>query len=393
MRQRRAVIVGAGIAGLASALALSRSGWRVALLEQRPRFPEQSVVMLLWESGVKALRQLGIDAKLDLGGVEPDDLYMRDHSGAQVGHVSLTGDAEQEHRPIYIRQDRLFDALLAKLGPDVELHNSTAVSRVDLMHLAAGDETRRWDADFLVAADGTRSTIRPLLERRSQLQEAGAVTFQALIPPHRAPRREGDSSEIYGPNGKRFCYASLGHDGAAWMAVIPGGLRPESRQIQHELLNRWFDDWPEPVGEYLDATRPEELVQGLIRTIDPLPSRLDFEVGEKGGALLMGDSASGVIPSFPLGATVALEDAATLGWALHHYPDDLNAALRQYHEQRIGRIRAVHRFSRRHLKLGSGKKRLLPSLVRATPDRWLAAVVRNLVSWELPDDMWWTVHD
>ncbi|MFC4335567.1 FAD-dependent oxidoreductase [Salininema proteolyticum] len=389
MRQRRAVVVGAGVAGLASALALSKVGWRVAVLESRERLQKRPVLLFLWESGVKALRQLGIDARLDLGARAPDRVTIRDQAGADVGSLALAPADPESVRPVYVRQDRLFEALVAKLGPSVDLVHSTTVSRVDLVRLAAGDRTRRWDADFVVAADGTGSTIRSLLEPRSKAVDAGAVAFNAVLPPHRAPRREGDSAEIHGAHGRRFSYADLGENGAAWMAIVPGGLRPESAQIQHELLNRWFSGWPDPVAAYLGATRPEDLVQSLVRTVDPLPTGLHHKSGDGGHLLMVGDSASGTAPVFPVGATVALEDAATLGWALHQAPEDMDAAMDHYRMQRRGRLQALHRFGRRHLKLSSRKRNLITSLVRATPDAWLERYVRNLSRWELPDDMWW----
>src|SRR4051812_38821452 len=62
---RTAVVVGAGIGGLAVSGALARTGWRVTLIERDDRLRAGRAALMLWPNGVRALRALGLGAGLD----------------------------------------------------------------------------------------------------------------------------------------------------------------------------------------------------------------------------------------------------------------------------------------------------------------------------------------
>lgn len=383
MHDRRAVVVGAGVAGLASAIVLSKLGWRVALLERRERLRGDNLGMILWASGVRALRALGIDAALDAGGTPVDRFEIRSEERLS-GSFSATGIGADDGSPsVMVHNAVLYEALVSHLGRDVEVYPATQVSRIDLVDLAAGDATRRWDADLIVAADGIDSPTREVIDKGAPTVDAGVVAFRATIPAHRAPERNSDAVEIYGPDRRRFGYGDLGQAGACWWATVPGGMRPESPQIQHELINRWFADWPAPVGRFIAATRPSELTQQAIRYVWPLPARLHYADGDR-GVVLMGDAAHGVAPILAQGASLALEDAVTLGWALRRNPESVPTALHAYERARTGRIRRIARLSRRVHTVASGGPGVTRGILRAVPDSWLANRASSLSDWQPP---------
>jgi len=59
-RHVKAVIIGGGIAGLASALALTRRGWQVEVLERAAGFTEVGAGLSLWPNALRALDALGV---------------------------------------------------------------------------------------------------------------------------------------------------------------------------------------------------------------------------------------------------------------------------------------------------------------------------------------------
>ncbi|WP_100444227.1 FAD-dependent oxidoreductase [Glycomyces xiaoerkulensis] len=383
MHDRRAVVVGAGIAGLASALVLSKLGWRVALLERRERLRGDNVGTLLWASGVRALRALGIDAALDAGGSPVDRFELRHEERLANSFSAALLGADDGTPSVMVHNAVLYEALVSHLDRDVQIHPATQVSRIDLVDLAAGDATRRWDADLIVAADGMDTPTRGMIAAGAPTVDAGVVAFRATIPAHRAPERGAEAAEIYGPDRRRFGYADLGHSGACWWATVPGGMRPESPQIQHELINRWFADWPGPVGKFIAATRPSELSQQPVRFVWPLPPRLHHAEGDH-GVVLVGDAAHGTAPILAQGASLALEDAVTLGWALRRNPESIPDALHAYDRTRMARVRKVARLSRRVHMVASGGPGVTRGLLRAMPDSVIAGRATSLSDWQPP---------
>lgn len=383
MQNRRAVVVGAGVGGLAGAIVLSRLGWRVALLERRERLKGDDLGMLLWASGVRALRALGIDATLDASGTPVDRFEIRSEERLSSSFSGAVLGADDGTPSVMLHNAMLYEALVSRLGDSVQVFPATQVDRIDMVDLAAGDASRRWDADLVVAADGIDSPTRPLIAPGSPTVDAGVVVFRGIIPAHRAPERTTDAVEIYGPDRRRFGYGDLGHAGACWWATVPGGMRPESPQIQHELINRWFADWPDPVGKFIAATRPSELTQQPIRYVWPVPARLHQPVGD-GGLVLLGDAAHGVAPILAQGASLALEDAVTLGWALSRHPESVPDALGAYDRARLARTKRVARLSRRVHTIASGGSGVTKSLLRAVPDAWVQNQAANLSDWQPP---------
>ncbi|THV28414.1 FAD-dependent oxidoreductase [Glycomyces paridis] len=384
MQNRRAVVVGAGVAGLASAIVLSRLGWRVALLERRERLKGDDLGMLLWASGVRALRALGVDATLDASGTPVDRFEIRNEDRLSSSFPGAAPGAADGTPSVMVHNAMLYEALVSRLGDSVEVFPATQVDRIDLVDLAAGDSSRRWDADLVVAADGIDSPTRPLLAPSSPTTDAGAVVFRGIIPAHRAPERTADAVEIYGPDRRRFGYGDLGHAGACWWATVPGGMRPESPQIQHELINRWFADWPAPVGKFIAATRPSELTQQPVRFVWPPPAKLHQTVGN-GGVVLAGDAAHGVAPILAQGASLALEDAVTFAWALRRSPESVPDALAAYERARVPRIKRVARLSRRVHTIASGGRGVTRGLLRAVPDSWIQNQAAALADWQPPN--------
>src|SRR5262245_60269672 len=116
---RSAVVVGAGVGGLATAGALARTGWSVTLLERDDRLRPGRAAMLLWRNGVRALRALGLAGGLDAIAtrVPPSGVRRPD------GHwLVQPGDADNPRAsPVVVHREDLHDAFVAGLGERMEV--------------------------------------------------------------------------------------------------------------------------------------------------------------------------------------------------------------------------------------------------------------------------------
>uniref|UniRef100_UPI0013C32FD2 FAD-dependent monooxygenase n=1 Tax=Allorhizocola rhizosphaerae TaxID=1872709 RepID=UPI0013C32FD2 len=99
-----AVVVGAGVGGLAVAGALARAGWRVTLLEQADRLRPGRAALFLWPNALAALRALGLGAGLDAigtpvpsGGVRRPDGQWLAQPGSTAGPTPVVAHAEDLH--------------------------------------------------------------------------------------------------------------------------------------------------------------------------------------------------------------------------------------------------------------------------------------------------------
>ena len=313
---RTPVVVGAGMAGLATAGALARTGWQVLLLERGERIAAPPTALVLWPNGRRALEALDPDggwsaiaAPLPDGGVRrPDGQWLV----APRGRTGAGPAAAAVHL-----QD-LFDALIAGLGDQVLIRTGFAVTTVRTgrrLRPAVSDGTTTFEADLIVAAEGIDSPVRRTLAPEAVATGAGFAAWQAVIPAYRLPRPADPGGETLGA-GYRFVAVPLGEraagkGGVYWVATAAGAPRPEPPAAQLALLRRWFADWHAPVGDLLAATHADDLVPQEVRELRPLPRAYGFRSGP-GGVVLLGDAAHAMPHHLGQGACLAFEDAATL---------------------------------------------------------------------------------
>jgi 2-polyprenyl-6-methoxyphenol hydroxylase-like FAD-dependent oxidoreductase len=366
-----AVVVGAGVGGLAAAGGLARSGWQVTLVERADRLRGSGVALVIWPNGAAALRTLDLslgDITFPMlsGGIRrPDGRWLVESvaiTSSAEPSAGSSSSAEPAQAPVVVHADDLHDALMAGLGDKIEIRTGTEIVSVragTAERPAVHTSKHRFEADLIVAADGARSVIRNRLFPTSAVTSVGYTAWRAVIPWYRAPKLADGvpaAGDMLG-EGQRFVHATLGERGSSggstrggiyWMATVPGALRPEAAPTQLSLLRRWFTDWRSPVGELLDATEPDDLVQQAGEELRPLPSRFGVPVGS-GGFVLLGDAAHVANPNLAQGACLAFEDAATLRSVLRGVVagQGLARSLEEYTQLRLARVARVARTSRR----------------------------------------------
>ncbi|BEL08964.1 FAD-dependent monooxygenase [Actinoplanes sichuanensis] len=363
---RTAVVVGGGMAGLAAAGTLSRSGWRVTVLERAERVAAPPTAVVLWPNGLRALQSLDPDggwtaiaSPLPDGGVRrPDGQWL----------VSPRARSNAGASPAVAHLEDVYDALVAGLG-DVELRTgfeATTIRTGLRTRPMVSDGRTTIEADLLVGADGIDSRVRAAVAPESVAVGSGFAAWQAVIPGFRVPRLDGDrcvGGETLGA-GYRFVAMPLGdhaagRGGVYWVATAAGAARPEAPATQLALLRRWFAGWHEPVGALLAATHPEDLVPQGVRELRPLPRAYGFPAGP-GGVVLVGDAAHAMPHHLGQGACLAFEDVATLRSLVADVEpgDALTAAVETYSRLRRPRTTTVVRQNRRMSAVVQARGRL-----------------------------------
>src|SRR5256714_6957420 len=205
---RSAVVVGAGVGGLAAAGALARTGWQVTLLERGDRLRGDSAALVIWPNGVRALHALGLGAGLGaIASPAPGRGVRRPNGQWLVQPDNVVGDDEDgTDDSLVVHREDLHDTLVAGLTDAIDIRTGVSVRTVRVVPgelPAVSDGRHTWEADLVVAADGVDSIVRRRLAPESTAVAAGCAAWRAVIPWYRAPKLPGDAGTGGGARGAR----------------------------------------------------------------------------------------------------------------------------------------------------------------------------------------------
>ncbi|PRX97299.1 FAD-dependent monooxygenase [Allonocardiopsis opalescens] len=342
------LIVGGGIGGLATALALTRTGRRARVLERAAEFGEIGAGLQLAPNATRLLEHLGVLDEVISAGVQPRRLVFRSAvSGEELTSLPLDADFEKRYGGPYVvvhRGDLLGILLEACRRAGVELHTSAHVTGVDNLDEAgqvtlADGSTRRGAA--VVAADGVRSQIR----RRFSADEpvgSGYVAYRGTIPAEQAHDHLHPTDVVLwiGP-GIHYVHYPL-RSGTLYNQVAvfrsPGYAAGEAEWGTPEELDAAFASAVPHIREGLTTLWRDR--RWAMEDREPISTWTDGRIA------LLGDAAHPMLQYLAQGACQALEDAVCLAGALRGGDDGIPAALRAYQDVRAPRTARLQRTAR-----------------------------------------------
>src|SRR6186713_630223 len=185
MEQLKVVVVGAGMGGLTTALALLQAGYTVEVYDRVPKLAPAGAGVSLWSNGVKVLNRLGLGNQLARIGGSMDRISYRASDGQVLTDFSLEPLVERVgQRPYPVARTDLQQLLLEAVGLEhVTLEaNCLHVEQDHQSATAVFEDGRRATGDLVVAADGTHSVLRQgVLGRAPRRRYAGYVNWNGLV--------------------------------------------------------------------------------------------------------------------------------------------------------------------------------------------------------------------
>ena len=345
-RAGSAIVVGAGIGGLACALAMHARGLRPVVLEREAALSQAGAGVQLGPNAVRVLFALGLEAGLrGIGGEARDADILRGRDGARLTTTRFS-QAQSRWGAPYLQvlradvQALLREAVETRGAADVRL--AVPVAGADPSGEVVLADGERIAADVVVAADGLRSTVATAVPGGGVPRPLRQSAWRALIPVENLPA--GAPTELtqvrIGPGGHFVTYPMSGGRLLNLVAVVEDGGGDESWTEAGDpaVLRRVFQDWAEPAPTLLRALQAGALWRGALYDRPPR------ERWSHGRVVLLGDAAHPMSPSFAQGAGMAIEDAWVLAEALERLPTE--AALAAYADARRARTARVQAQSR-----------------------------------------------
>lgn len=304
-----AIIVGAGVAGLASAIALRRIGWTVQVQDRAAGLPEGGTALGMWPEAMRALDRLGVGDRIRSEATLSRGARILDPRGDVIGRVP------QSRRAHLISRGRLLSALMSQLS-DGDVRWSDPLDLDDTLP----------DADLVVGADGIHSVVRSRVWSTAAERPLGTVAFRGIVDLPVA-----SVTETWG-RGALFGITPTDDGRTNWFACVRRERLGGARNDPLTDLRAVFGTWHAGIVDVLDHLEYDDIDR---RDLSDVSFRHPYVQGR---VALVGDAAHAMAPNLGRGACESLLDAVALADAIEGRRD-VSAGLARYDRERRARTR------------------------------------------------------
>ena len=378
---RPVLVAGAGIGGLAAALALARQSLSVTVFEQAAELGEIGAGIQLGPNAFAAFDALGIGERTRSLAVYTERMVMMDAVDGKVVAEIPVGEAFRRRfgNPYaVIHRADMHGALLdaVRATERIALRTSTRIERFE----PSADGITAIDANgvahegrALIGCDGVKSAVRQQLVGDA-VRVSGHVVYRAVVDKAEFPEdlRWNAAAVWAGPNCHLVHYPL--RQGEQYNVVVTFHSRkPEQWSVSEgskEEVESYFTGICDRARQLIHL--PKSWKRWATADREPIASWSD------GHATLLGDAAHPLLQYLAQGACMALEDAVTLGAAVEAHADHLATALKRYEHSRVARTARVVLMTREMGRLyhAHGVERLVRNELwkGRTPERFYDAL-------------------
>lgn len=314
-------IIGAGIAGLASALALLKEGYRVTVFEKNTELKELGAGIQLSPNATRILNDWHLLNLIQTQAVAPSGVrFMHWQSGKVLADFPLNQKTQQSPY-LHIHRADLYQCLVNAIEAHKNLTLRLAETVVEInafeTHCSIRSKTIHNEIadvnfDYVIGADGVHSLCRELIAPNAPANFTGNVAWRGIIPIKKLPKHfEKKAHLVMAPAAHLVFYYIKGGEFLNYVAIKEhSNFKNESWTEKGSIENllQDFSAWHEDFLNILKQSDTDNLYRWALYDREPLNS------WHKGRCIILGDAAHPVLPYLAQGAAMALEDAQCLAF-------------------------------------------------------------------------------
>ena len=333
----RGIIVGAGIGGLSTAIAMQMRDINVKVFEAATSLNPVGAGILVPPNAMTILDRYNLAQQVRGGGCPIESLVVLDSEGKSISktpaHYSKNGIVYQT---IAIHRGALQKILLSALAPDTVFTDKQCLavsSGVNGAEATFRDGTKVY-GEFLVGADGIHSRVRESIFPDSPLRYSGQTCWRGVSNIALPRKWLMQLTEVWGA-GLRFGFVPIADAQVYWYATQredAGGI-DDSTNIKQQLFDL-YGEFLDPVGEIISQTNPSSIIRNDLSDLMPLTSWFSNSV------ILVGDAAHASTPNLGQGGAQAIEDSWVLAEKLATC-ETLQNAFESFQVSRVAKVKKI----------------------------------------------------
>ena len=354
--EMRILVVGGGIAGLTLTGLLQQRGFKPTLVEQIAEYGTIGYVIVLWPSGSRILKGLGVYRSLLDVGLQFTTYNVSDERGQMLHSYSVQNVTEKYGPMLSTYRPDLINVIKEAVDLD-SIRMSTTVDKIDQtndeVYVTFSDGTEE-TYDLVVGCDGVRSKTRDLVFGDVPLSYSGMTGWSFWVKPNIAKTLQ--IAEYWG-TGKFFGIWPTKGRLSVFTSIRDNVQEPDPVESRIDRIRENFKNFGGLVPEILESLNdPNEIFHGHYND-------LRMKKWHKGRVVLVGDAAHAILPTAGGGVSMAMESAAVLVDELCRADSKyIEQAFESYITRRRSRVDKIQNQSRMMSKFAFADSRLVSSM-------------------------------
>ncbi len=330
------IIVGAGIGGLSTAIALRKRHIDVKIYEAANRLSPVGAGILVPPNAMIILDRYGLAENIRDAGVSISSLSVCDLKGRKISETPASFSKDGSvYQTVAIRRAVLQNILLESLPLDAVI---TGKKCTQARNISDGAEVFFEDGtsvsgEFLVGADGLHSKVRESIFPGEELRYSGQVCWRGISDIKLTSKWMAGLTEVWGA-GIRFGFVPVGASHVYWYATKSEEAGGADENSIKESLLEIYSEFPEIVSEIISQTDSSSILRDDINDLSPMKSWFSKST------VLIGDAAHASTPNLGQGGAQAIEDSWVLAQKLEKC-DFVENAFEEFQALRFSKVQKV----------------------------------------------------
>ena len=325
-------IIGAGICGLTTALALEKKGYKPKIYEQAKELKPVGAGIILAANAMQVYRNLGLEEEIKSKGILLKSLNITDTNLTILSKVDLNYFKKKyDLQSVVIHRGKLQQILIDNLK-STKIHLEYKLEKLTKeqdCYIANFENGKTIKSSILLGADGIYSKVRNAINIGSEIRNSNQICWRGVTEFNLPQKYKEELNEAWG-KGDRFAFVPFEKNKIYWYAVK--SFNKNNDELKKEKIASYFKNYAPIVQDIITATPLSILHTATLEDLKPIKTWFT------NNACLIGDAAHATTPNMGQGACQSIENAYVIAECLHKYK-----GVTAFQEYQKRRLKAAHK--------------------------------------------------